>query len=413
MPDTTSTPLGATSTGGALAGVRIVDLTRVLGGPYCTMILGDHGADVIKVEPPQGDETRDWGPPFREDGEAAYFQGVNRNKRSIGLDLSKDEGKAVLFRLLDGADVLTENFKPGTLEKWGLGYDEVLSKRFPRLVHCRVTGFGADGPLGGFPGYDAVIQAMSGMMSVNGSPESGPVRVGTPMVDMGTGLNACIAILMALLERERSGRGQFLDVTLYDSAVALLHPQANNYMMSGKAPVITGNAHPNIYPYDAFATRDKDIFLAIGNNGQFVRLCRAIGAPELAEDARFTDNRDRSANRAALKAALEERLAGFECEPLSMELLRQGVPAGPVNAIPEVMEHPHTLHRMMRVSDDAGYSALGIQAKLGRTPGSVRRSPPLFGSATRDVLAEAGYTPAEIDGLIAAGVALTERRRAG
>ena len=159
---------------GALAGTRVIDCTRVLGGPYCTMILADHGAEVVKVEPPQGDETRDWGPPFRADGEAAYFQGVNRNKRSIGLDLSKDEGKAVLLRLLEGADVIAENFKPGTLEKWGLGYEEVLSRRFPKLVHCRITGFGADGPLGGFPGYDAVIQAMSGMMSVNGSPGSGP-----------------------------------------------------------------------------------------------------------------------------------------------------------------------------------------------------------------------------------------------
>src|SRR5690606_2442696 len=177
--------------------------TRVLGGPYCTQILADHGAEVIKIEPPQGDETRDWGPPFN-DGRAAYFEGVNRNKRSLGLDVSKPEGKGVLLRLLETADVLIENFKPGSLEKWGLGYAEVLSQRFPRLVHRSVTGFGPDGPLGGFPGYDAVIQAMSGMLSVNGSPESGPVRVGTPMVDMGTGLNAAVAILMAIIERGRS-----------------------------------------------------------------------------------------------------------------------------------------------------------------------------------------------------------------
>ena len=398
--------------GGALAGYRVIDCTRVLGGPYCTMILADHGAEVVKVEPPQGDETRDWGPPFRADGEAAYFQGVNRNKRSIGLDLSKDDGKAVLMRLLEGADVIAENFKPGTLEKWGLGYEEVLSQRFPRLVHCRITGFGADGPLGGFPGYDAVIQAMSGMMSVNGSPESGPVRVGTPMVDMGTGLNAVIAILMALLERERSGRGQFLDLTLYDCAVALLHPQAPNWLMSGKAPAITGNAHPNIYPYDAFRTQDKQAFLAIGNNGQWARFCNAIGASDLAEDARFADNAARSRNRAELKPLLEAKLAEFKCDALCETLLRQGVPAGPVNAIPEVFTHPHTLHRGMRASVEGDeWEAPGIAAKLSRTPGTVRTAPPRFGNATREVLVETGYTATDVESLIETGVALTERRR--
>ena len=410
-PDASATPGLAAVGAGALAGVKVVDLTRVLGGPYCTMILADHGATVIKVEPPQGDETRDWGPPFREDGESAYFQGVNRNKRSIGLDLSTEAGKAVLNRLLADADVLIENFKPGTLEKWGLGYEDVLSARYPRLIHCRVTGFGATGPLGGFPGYDAVIQAMSGMMSVNGSPETGPVRVGTPMVDMGTGLNAAIAILMAIIERTRSGQGQTLDITLYDSAVALLHPQGNNYLMSGKAPSITGNAHPNIYPYDAFKTADKEIFLAVGNNGQFRKLTEALGAPELANDPRFKDNRDRSENRAALKPVLESLLADKLCDPLALELLQKGVPAGPVNSIPEVMDHPHTLHRQMRVEDGAGYRALGVQAKLSRTPGGARRAPPFFGQDTRDVLTDAGFGEDEIDRLIDDGTALTDRRR--
>ncbi len=409
-PDSSGLP-GLGLAAGALAGIKVVDLTRVLGGPYCTMILADHGATVIKVEPPQGDETRDWGPPFREDGESAYFQGVNRNKRSIGLDLATANGKAVLQKLLADADVLIENFKPGTLEKWGLGYEDALSQQFPKLIHCRVTGFGATGPLGGFPGYDAVIQAMSGMLSVNGTPESGPVRVGTPMVDMGTGLNAAIAILMAIIERSRSGLGQFLDITLYDSAVALLHPQGNNYLMSGKAPTITGNAHPNIYPYDTFKAADKDIFLAVGNNGQFAKLVEALGKPALAADARFKDNRNRSENRTALKQELEALLADRDCDPLAMELLRKGVPAGPVNSIPEVMEHPHTIHRQMNVSDGAGYNALGVQAKLSRTPGAARRAPPFFGQDTRAVLAEAGFGEAEIDGLIQDGVALTERRR--
>lgn len=402
MPETTAA--------GALAGIRVVDLTRVLGGPYCTQILADHGAEVIKIEPPQGDETRDWGPPFNE-GRAAYFEGVNRNKRSLGLDVSKPEGKAVLLRLLETADVLIENFKPGSLEKWGLGYKEVLSQRFPRLVHCSVTGFGPDGPLGGFPGYDAVIQAMSGMLSVNGSPESGPVRVGTPMVDMGTGLNAAVAILMAIIERGRSGKGQHLDVTLYDCAVSLLHPQGANYLMSGKAPVITGNAHPNIYPYDVFRSGTKPVFLAIGNNGQFRRLCAAIGAPELADDPRYADNALRSENRATLKPAIEAKLEALDGDELCDRLLREMVPAGPVNEIPEVMTAPHTLHRRMRVELD-GYAATGIPVKLSRTPGAVRAKPPAYGADGREVLRQAGYTDAEIGGLIDAGVVL-ERRRTG
>ena len=396
---------------GALAGIRVIDLTRVLGGPYCTQILADHGAEVIKVEPPQGDETRDWGPPFR-DGRAAYYEGVNRNKRSMALDLARPEGREVLLRLLEEADVLVENFKPGSLEKWGLGYEQLLAGRFPRLIHCRVSGFGADGPLGGFPGYDAVIQAMSGMMSVNGSPESGPVRVGTPMVDMGTGLNAVIAILMALLERQRSGKGQFLDVTLYDCAVALLHPQAANYLMSGQPPVITGNAHPNIYPYDVFHSRTKPIFLAVGNNGQFRRLCAAIGAPELADDPRFASNAERSVNRTELKRLLEAKLAAHDGDELCMRLLRENVPAGPVNAIPDVMSDPHALHRQMRVGI-GDYEALGIPIKLSRTPGSVRTPPPAFGESNRAVLREAGYSDAEIERLIGSGVVPEQRRTLG
>ncbi|NDG50265.1 MAG: CoA transferase, partial [Rhodospirillales bacterium] len=196
---------------GALAGLKVIDLTRVLGGPYCTMILGDHGAEIIKLEPPQGDEVRDWGPPFL-DGDASYFIGVNRNKQSVGLDLAKPAGRAVLLRLLEGADILIENFKPGSMEKWGLGYEEVLAKKFPRLIHCRVSGFGATGPLGGAPGYDAIVQAVVGLMSINGTATSGPTRMGTPIVDLGTGLYSAIAILMAVNERHGSGLGQYLDM---------------------------------------------------------------------------------------------------------------------------------------------------------------------------------------------------------
>lgn len=240
---------------GALRGVKVVDLSRVLGGPYCTQILGDHGADVIKIEPPSGDETRGWGPPFREeDGAASYFLGVNRNKRGMALDLRQEAGREVLLRLLADADVLIENFKTGTLEKWGVGRD-ALAARFPRLIHCRVSGFGADGPLGGLPGYDAILQAMGGIMSVNGEAEGGPMRVGLPVVDMVTGLNAAIGVMMALRDRETTGRGQFVEAALFDSALSLLHPHAPNWFMSGRKPSAPATAIRTSRPIRAIAPR--------------------------------------------------------------------------------------------------------------------------------------------------------------
>ncbi len=327
---------GLARSAGALAGLKVIDLTRVLGGPYCTMILSDHGAEVIKVEPPQGDEVRDWGPPFleHEDGsrDASYFLGVNRNKRSVALDISKPEGVAVLLRLLEDADVLVENFKPGGMEKWGLGYDAVLSRRFPKLIHCRVSGFGADGPLGGLPGYDAILQAMTGLMSVNGDPSTGPLRLGIPLVDLGTGLYSVIAILMALHERARSGQGQFLDMTLHDCGIALLHPQGANYFLNGRRPTPTGNPHPNLAPYEKYSTRTCEIFIASGNNGQFRKLCELVGIPEAATDPRFRDNADRLENRAALIGLLGAAFAEQDGYAVALRLIRNGVPAGPVLA---------------------------------------------------------------------------------
>ena len=387
---------------GALAGLKVIDLTRVLGGPFCTQILGDHGADVIKVEPPQGDETRGWGPPFKGDA-ASYFIGINRNKRGIALDLTKPAGREVLFRLLGNADVLVENFKTGTLERWGMGYEAVLREKFPRLIHCRVSGFGADGPLGGYPGYDAAVQGMSGLMSLNGEAEGEPLRVGVPVVDMATGLNAVIAILMAVHERERSGRGQFVEATLYDSAVALLHPYAANWFLSRKAPKRTGNAHPNVSPYDQFHTKTKRIFLAVGNNRQFARFCAEIGRADLADDARFRDNRDRVVNRQALRQEIEGALAAIDGEALTTRLLDRGVPCGVVQDLPDVLTHAHTRHRGM-VMEEGDYQGLGAPVKLSRTPASLRRLPPRFGEANRAVLREAGFGESEIAALVEAGV---------
>jgi formyl-CoA transferase len=394
---------------GALEGFRVIDLTRVLGGPYCTQILGDHGAEIIKVEPPQGDETRDWGPPFQGDY-ASYFAGVNRNKRSIALDLSREAGRAVVLRLLEGADALVENFKTGTLEKWGMGYEQTLKQRFPKLIHLRVSGFGADGPLGGYPGYDAVIQACAGLISINGSPECGPVRMGTPMVDLGTGLIAVNGILMAALERERSGLGQFIEVTLYDSAISLLHPHSANFFMSGKTPGVSGDSHPNISPYDQFATATCRIFLAIGNDRQFRRLCEELGRPALADDERFADNAQRIAHRAELTAVLEGLFADRDGEELCARLLEIGLPAGPVLDVPAVMAHPHTRHRDMVIEIGSHYRGTGIPIKFARTPGAAGRPPPAFGEHGDEILAEAGYTDAEIAALADAQILLRERR---
>jgi crotonobetainyl-CoA:carnitine CoA-transferase CaiB-like acyl-CoA transferase len=399
---------GLAKSPGALAGIKVIDLTRVLGGPYCTMILSDHGAEVIKIEPPQGDEVRDWGPPFH-DGDASYFIGINRNKHAISLDIGKPAGKDVLLRLLEGADVLTENFKPGAMEKWGLGYHDVLSQRFPGLIHCRISGFGGDGPLGGLPGYDAILQAMTGLMSVNGDATTGPMRLGTAIVDMGTGLYSAIGILMALHERAQSGRGQYLDMTLYDCGMALLHPQAANYFLNGKRPGGTGNPHPNLVPYDKYPTRTCDIFIASGNNGQFRKLCELIGRPELADDPRFANNGERNVNREALTAELAAAFAGQDGNELANRLIRNGVPAGPVLPVDEAAAAPHTAHREM-VTELDWYKGLGTPIKLSRTPGGTRRPPPRFGQDGEAVLAQHGYSEAEIAALQRDGVMLRKRR---
>jgi formyl-CoA transferase len=394
---------------GALTGLKIVDLTRVLGGPYCTMILGE----VIKIEPPQGDEVRDWGPPFleRPDGarDASYFLGVNRNKKSIGLDIGKPAGREVLLRLLEGADVLVENFKPGGMEKWGLGYASDLAPRFPGLIHCRISGFGGEGPLGGLPGYDAILQAMTGLMSVNGDPSTGPLRLGTPVVDMATGLYSVIGILMALHERTRSGRGQYLDMTLHDCGMALLHPQAANFFLNGRRPMPVGNPHPNIAPYEKYRTKTCEIFVAVGNNGQFARLCDAVGCGDMPGDARFATNADRVANRTALMERLGAAFAEQDGYSLAAALLKAGVPVGPVMPVDEAMGADHTAARAM-VTELGAYRGLGTPIKLSRTPGGTRAAPPAFGEHGSEVLAEYGYSAEEIAGLEAEGVLLRSRR---
>ncbi len=400
MTDIKNTPAA-----GALTGVKVVDLSRVLAGPLCTQILSDHGASVIKIEPPGGDETRGWGPPFLDDT-GAYFVGINRNKRDMVLDLNQPKAREVVLRLLEDADVLVENFKTGTLEKWGLGYEEVLKARFPKLIYARISGFGDDGPLGGMPGYDAVLQAMCGVMSINGNPEAGPTRIGISIVDMATGLNAVIGILLAITERNRSGRGQAVELTLYDTALSLLHPHAANWFMDGRVPQLVGSGHLTIMPYDKFRVRDgEEIFIGIGNDGQFRKFCQHLGLDELSSDPRFSRNGDRTVNRHELRPLIEQALAEKDASDLCEALLRVGVPAGPVLSVPEAFAHPHTAHRNMRVELGSEQSGTGVPVKLSVTPGQARTPAPRMGQHSREVLAQLGYSETEIAEMLASGAA--------
>ncbi len=373
------TQRGTAKAAGALDGIRVIDLSRVLAGPLCTQMLADHGAQVIKVEPPFGDETRKLGPPFAASGDAAYYTALNRGKQAISLDLSEAGDRDQLHGLLGEADVVIENFLPGTMQKWQLDYERDLAPRHPRLIHCSITGFGADGPLGGLPGYDAVLQAICGLMSVNGTAQSGPTRVGVPIVDHLTGYAALSGILLALVARGRTGRGQALEISLYDTALSLLVPHAANWMVSGVAPGLTGNAHPNIAPYDCFDAADGPVFLGIVNDGQFGRFCRCVGRPALAEDPRYASNAARLRHAAELRAEIQQLLATHSREPLCQALMAAGVAAGPVNTVAQALEHAHTLHRGMRVRrEQDGYQGLGIPIRLAATPGHPGRSPPAF-----------------------------------
>jgi crotonobetainyl-CoA:carnitine CoA-transferase CaiB-like acyl-CoA transferase len=394
------------TTPGALTGLRVIDLSRVLGGPYATQVLGDHGADVVKVEPPGGDETREWGPPFRDDegqrGPSAYYLNVNRNKRGIALDLRKAEARAVLLRLLEDADILVENFKSGTLEKWDLGFDSVLQPMFPKLIHCRISGFGSDGPYGGFPGYDAVVQTMTGLSSVTGSPASGPVKMGTPVVDIASGLNAVIGILLALRERDRTGKGQSIEVALYDVGLSLLHPHSANWLWGRKMPQLVGNAHPNVAPYDLFATATRPVFLGVGNDGQVKKAFQVLGVSELSDDPKFSTMAARNMNRAELTAILAPIFAKHDGVDLARKLLEAGVPAGPLNNVQEALDDPQTAVRGMRIETD-DYKGMGSPVKLSETPPSLRHTPPDFGADTDTVLASAGFDADAIADLRSSG----------
>ena len=388
---------------GSLDGVVVVDASRVLAGPLSGQILGDHGAEVIKVESAEGDDTRAYGPAAVGDA-APYYLGLNRNKKDIAIDLAANGGIELLFTLLESADVFIENFKMSTWRKWGVDDLGEIGMRFPRLIHCRVSGFGEDGVYGGLPGYDAALQAMSGLMSVNGGPDEDPTRVGIPLVDTCTGMYAAMGILLALHERGRSGKGQMLEVTLYDTALAMLHPHVSNVLYGGSAPR-TGNGHPNIVPYDLFPTATVNLFVAIGNDRQFSTLCAELGDTALSDNALYRTNRERVKNRDDLRRRLCELLSRHDGLRLFDRLMSLGVPCAPVLSVEQALAQAHTGTREMRV-ELGSYKGAGIPIKLSRTPGSVRLPPPRIGEHSAEVLARIGCADQEISKLLDSGVVL-------
>lgn len=375
-----------------LEGVRVLDLSRVLAGPYCTMILGDLGADVIKIEAPGlGDDTRHWGPPFARGGESAYFLCVNRNKRSMTLNLKSDQGQHILKELVRKSDILLENFRVDTLEKWGLSY-AALQELHPGLIYCTITGYGYTGPYRHLPGYDFIIQAQGGLMSITGPELGEPYKVGVAIADITAGLFACNAILAALFEHERTGKGQRIDISLLDSQIAWLANVGSNYLISGETPLRYGNAHPNIVPYQTFKASDGYFALAIGNDSQWRQFCDKTGQTAWAEDIRFQTNARRVTNRADLIPLLDELFAHAEISHWLAILEDIGVPCGPINSIDQVLEDPQVIAREMVI--DIPHSSAGSvrlvasPLKIPTAPTVVRLPPPMLGEHSGQILHE-------------------------
>ncbi|HEY7565083.1 MAG TPA: CaiB/BaiF CoA-transferase family protein [Acidimicrobiia bacterium] len=395
------------SPSGALTGLRVIDLTRVLAGPLCTMTLGDMGADVIKVEEPtQGDDTRSWGPPF-VGPLSAYYLAVNRNKRSLTLDLKNEAGRDVLRRLIAGADVVIDNFKLGTMENWGFD-DEWFRANAQATIRCSITGYGSTGPKAHKPGYDFILQAESGLMSITGEPVGTPMKLGVAIVDVCAGMSAAIAVLGALQARTRTGKGQHCEVSLHDVGLQMLINVASNYLVSGQDAGRYGNSHPNIVPYRTYRAADGDLAIGVGNDRQFAALAATLGQPAWAEDPRFARNRDRVANRdlidSEIGAAIKHRTRAEWIEVLE----EAGVPVGPINSVAEALTSPQAIARNMVVDVTLGsgdpIKALGLPFQLSQTPSTIRRPPPALGADSEEILVELGLSAREIAELRDQGV---------
>jgi len=385
---------------GPLSDLRVVDLTRVLAGPYLGMMLGDMGGDVIKIEQPgSGDDTRSWGPPYVE-GESTYYLAINRNKRSVTLNLKHPRARELLLKLVEQADILVENFKVGTMERLGLGYEQHLQELNPRLIYCSITGYGRDGPYAERPGYDYMAQGMGGIASVTGEPDGEPMKYGVAIADLTTAMSGCAAILAALHHRDRTGRGQRVDVSLLETVVGWLVHLATDYLATGEPPKRFGNAHPSIVPYQLFRARDKYFALGAANDRQFRAFARVLGHPEWAEDPRFDTNSERVRNRPILITMVEQILARRTAAEWVDAMLAAGVPAAPINTVDEVFRDPQVLARDMLLEMPhpklGTIKMAGIPYKLGDTPATARRHPPLLGEHTDEVLGQLGLSPDEL-----------------
>lgn len=395
-----------------LSGIRVVDLTRVMTGPYCTMMLGDLGADVLKIElPGKGDDTRAWGPPFQE-GESSYYLSINRNKRSIALDLKRAGGRDALWRLIERADVLVENFSPGTCGRLGFDYDAVKERR-PDIVYASISGFGQSGPGRERTAYDLIVQGMSGMMSVTGARGGAPTKLGVPIADIAAGMFAAYGILGALFHRERTGEGQYLDVSMLGGQVALLTYQAAIWFATGQVPTMLGNAHPIVAPYDTFPTADGYVNIAVGNDGLWQRFCRAFGLDAAAKDERFLTNAGRITNFDALYEVVNGALNPRSTAEVVAKLDTVGVPCGPIHTVEQVFADPQTeelgLRRDLPHPTLGTVTLTGFPYRFSATPLAMRHAPPLLGQQTEEILAEAGYAAAEIGALIDCGAAAAAR----